>query len=150
PPARASRHCSKPCGSNWSGPARRRATALTPLSPQPKSTWAVRRSPRTERGRVNRRAGVLGGTFDPIHCGHLDVGTGAQTALALDEILIIPANVPPHRETPIASGYHRFAMVALAIAGWKGWRALDLEMQNLAPSYTSTSLRRLHADGLSP
>src|SRR5262249_35434785 len=56
----------------------------------------------------------------------------------------------PHREPPIASGYHRFAMVALAIAGRKGWRALDLELLNLDPSYTSTSLRRLHADGFSP
>jgi nicotinate-nucleotide adenylyltransferase len=99
---------------------------------------------------VNRRAGVLGGTFDPIHCGHLDVGIAAQTALALDEILILTANVPPHREPPIASGYHRFAMVALAIAGRKGWGALDLELLNVAPSYTSTSLRRLHADGFRP
>jgi nicotinate-nucleotide adenylyltransferase len=96
---------------------------------------------------MTRRVGILGGTFDPIHCGHLDVGTAAQTALALDEILILPSNVPPHRVPPIASGYHRFAMVALAIAGRQGWRALDLEMRDLARSYTSTSLRRLHADG---
>ena len=65
-----------------------------------------------------RRVGVLGGTLDPIHCGHLDLGAAVQSALQLTSLLVIPANVPPHRPPPAASGFHRFAMVALAVAGY--------------------------------
>ncbi|MEO8257400.1 MAG: nicotinate-nucleotide adenylyltransferase [Acidobacteriota bacterium] len=94
-----------------------------------------------------RRVGILGGTFDPIHCGHLDAGAAAQTALDLGELLVLPSNIPPHRPQPEASGYHRFAMVALAIAGRRGWRALDLELREDGRSYTSDSLHRLHHQG---
>jgi nicotinate-nucleotide adenylyltransferase len=89
----------------------------------------------------------LGGTFDPIHCGHLDAGAAAQAALNLEELLLLPSNIPPHRPQPVASGYHRFAMVALAIAGRQGWRALDLELREDGRSYTSETLRRLHDHG---
>lgn len=99
---------------------------------------------------ARRRVGILGGTFDPIHCGHLDVGTAAQAALDLEEILLLPSNIPPHRPQPVASSYHRFAMVALAIAGRRGWRALDLELREDGPSYTSDSLHRLHNHGFTP
>ena len=88
-----------------------------------------------------RRVGILGGTFDPIHCGHLDVGAAAQAALDLEELLVLPSNIPPHRPQPVASSYHRFAMVALAIAGRRGWRALDLELREDGRSYTSETLR---------
>ena len=94
-----------------------------------------------------RRVGILGGTFDPVHCGHLDVGAAAQTALGLEELLVLPSNIPPHRPQPIASSYHRFAMVALAILGRPGWRALDLELREDGRSYTSETLHRLHDDG---
>jgi nicotinate-nucleotide adenylyltransferase len=97
-----------------------------------------------------RRVGILGGTFDPIHCGHLDAGAAAQRTLDLDTILVLPCNVPPHRPPPMASRYHRFAMVALAIAGRPGWRALDLELRVEGRSYTWDTLRRLHADGFNP
>ena len=94
-----------------------------------------------------RRVGILGGTFDPIHCGHLDAGAAAQTALDLEELLILPSNIPPHRPQPVASSFHRFAMVALAIAGRRGWRALDLELREDGRSYTSDSLQSLHDRG---
>jgi nicotinate (nicotinamide) nucleotide adenylyltransferase len=94
-----------------------------------------------------RRIGILGGTFDPIHCGHLDAGVAAQAALALEELLVLPSNIPPHRPQPTASSYHRFAMVALAIAGRPGWRALDLELREDGRSYTSDSLHTLHGQG---
>ena len=94
-----------------------------------------------------RRVGILGGTFDPVHCGHLDVGAAARAALGLEEILVLPSNIPPHRPPPVASSYHRFAMVALAIAGRPGWRALDLELREDGPSYTSETLQRLHGHG---
>ena len=96
-----------------------------------------------------RRVGILGGTFDPIHCGHVDVGAAAQAALDLEELLVLPSNIPPHRPQPVASSYHRFAMVALAIAGRRGWRALDLELREDGMSYTSETLRSLHDHGVS-
>lgn len=98
---------------------------------------------------ARRRVGILGGTFDPIHCGHLDVGAAAQAALDLDELLVLPSNIPPHRPQPVASSYHRFAMVALAIAGRRGWRALDLELREDGMSYTSETLDGLHDRGFS-
>src|SRR6202140_3152410 len=92
----------------------------------------------------NRRVGILGGTFDPVHCGHLDAGAAAQDALCLGKVLVLPSNIPPHRPQPLASSYHRFAMVALAIAGRPGWRALDLELGDAARSYTTDTLQRFH------
>ena len=93
---------------------------------------------------MSRRIGVLGGTFDPIHNGHTDLAAAAQQALQLTEVYVVPANIPPHRPQPVASSFHRFAMVALAIAGKNGWRACDLELQADRPSYTSTTLRAFH------
>jgi nicotinate-nucleotide adenylyltransferase len=94
-----------------------------------------------------RRVGLLGGTFDPIHMGHLELASAAQAALGLTRVLVIPANVPPHRTKPPTSSFHRFAMVALAVAGRSGWRASDVELRHEAPSYTSTTLRRFHERG---
>ena len=97
-----------------------------------------------------RRIGILGGTFDPIHCGHIDLARVAEEALDLTRVFVITSNVPPHRAEPVASSYHRFAMVALAISSRPAWRALDVELKSSAPSYTSTTLRRFHEDGYSP
>src|SRR5262249_31849238 len=94
-----------------------------------------------------RRTGILGGTFDPIHCGHIDVARAAQEALGLTEVIVVTSNVPPHRGAPIASSYHRFAMAAVAVSGRPGWRVSDIELQSSAPSYTVTTLRRFHDDG---
>ena len=97
-----------------------------------------------------RRLGVLGGTFDPIHCGHVDAAHAAAAALGLTDLIVVPSFIPPHRPQPIASSYHRFAMVALAVAGRRGWRASDLELRAEGPSYTSATLDRLHAGGWRP
>jgi nicotinate-nucleotide adenylyltransferase len=99
---------------------------------------------------LSRRIGLLGGMFDPIHCGHLDVGSAAERALNLTAVLLLPSNIPPHRPQPSASSHHRFAMVAMAIAGRRGWRALDLELRQDVPSYTSDTLRHFHANGFDP
>ncbi len=93
------------------------------------------------------RVGVLGGTFDPIHVGHLDVADAAARALQLDRVLLMPANVPPHRPPPHASAPHRFAMCALAIASRPGLALLDVEMLSDGPSFTSATLDRLAALG---
>ena len=98
-----------------------------------------------------RRFGLLGGTFDPIHHGHLDIAAAARDHFALDRIGFIPAHDPPHRTTePRASAYHRFALVTMAIDGCDGYVALDLELRRPGPSYTVDTLRALHAEGWRP
>jgi nicotinate-nucleotide adenylyltransferase len=97
----------------------------------------------------SRRVGILGGTFDPIHCGHVDLGVAAQRALGLTRVLVVPASAPPHRFPPLASAFHRFAMVAQAAAGRPGWRASALEVQRGGTSYTSQTLQQLHEFGYS-
>lgn len=84
--------------------------------------------------------GLLGGTFDPIHCGHLDVARAARQALGLDEVWLIPARHPPHRNAPVASAAHRFAMAALAVAGDASLRLCDVEMERDGPSFTIETL----------
>jgi len=97
---------------------------------------------------MSRRVGILGGTFDPIHTWHLDLGIVAQTLLTLTRVYVIPARVPPHRAQPMASSFHRFAMVALAVASRRGWRASDLELQSTEqPSYTTMTLQKLQEQG---
>ncbi len=96
-----------------------------------------------------RRVGILGGTFDPVHYGHLDAAEAARAALELDEVVFIPAHDPPHKlQDPGANGFHRFAMVALAIQEWPGYRASELELAREGASYTVDTLRRLHAQGI--
>ena len=97
-----------------------------------------------------RRVGILGGTFDPIHCGHLDLGDAAHLALRLTSLLVIPAHIPPHRPRPSASAFHRFAMTAIAVSGRTGWQASDLELSRPAFSYTEATLSHLHQEGFEP
>src|SRR5262245_4186785 len=99
----------------------------------------------------SRRLGVLGGTFDPIHFGHLDAAEAARAWLELDEVLFIPAHDPPHRPgDPHASGFHRFALIALAVQEWPGYRGSDMELVREGMSYTADTLRALHACGWAP
>jgi nicotinate-nucleotide adenylyltransferase len=95
------------------------------------------------------RIGLLGGTLDPIHCGHLAAARAACDALELSSVLVMPAHVPPHRPLrPVASAYHRFAMAALAVLGDPRLRVSDDELRSDGPSYTAETLERLHARGL--
>jgi nicotinate-nucleotide adenylyltransferase len=94
------------------------------------------------------RIGVLGGTLDPIHMGHVEAALVAREALHLDRVVITPAHVPPHRSTPASSPYHRFAMAALAVNGVDGLVVSDVELVAPGPSYTADTLLRLQADGL--
>jgi nicotinate-nucleotide adenylyltransferase len=99
---------------------------------------------------VARRIGLLGGTFDPIHVGHMAAAAAARTTLQLDEVLLLTSHVPPHRPQPAASVHHRFAMVALAVQDDETLRASDIELVAPGPSYTAATLARLHARGYSP
>ena len=97
------------------------------------------------------RIGILGGTFDPIHNGHLETAEAARSALKLDRVLLVPARTPPHRSSePHASSFHRFAMAALAATTRPGLEVSDIELHRDGPSYTSVTLERLHADGHHP
>jgi nicotinate-nucleotide adenylyltransferase len=89
------------------------------------------------------RIGLLGGTLDPIHLGHVETAQAARRALGLDRVYVLPSHVPPHRlQQPFASGYHRFAMAALAINGIEGLAASDMELCAPGPSYTADTLMR--------
>jgi nicotinate-nucleotide adenylyltransferase len=89
------------------------------------------------------RVGLLGGTLDPIHFGHLETACAAKRALHLDLVYVLPSNLPPHRaQQPVASGHHRFAMTALAINGMDGFRASEIELSAPGPSYTADTLNR--------
>lgn len=96
------------------------------------------------------RVGILGGTFDPIHLGHLEAASAAQRTLALDRVLLMPSRTPPHRSAePRASVFHRFAMAALAAAE-REMAVSDLELRREGPSYTALTLEALHRDGFTP
>jgi nicotinate-nucleotide adenylyltransferase len=95
----------------------------------------------------DRPFGILGGTFDPIHLGHLAVARAVERALGLDRVLLVPARVPPHRVRPSVSIYHRFAMVGLASLAAEALVASDLELDSHEPSYTSVLLDRLGGQG---
>jgi nicotinate-nucleotide adenylyltransferase len=98
-----------------------------------------------------RRLGILGGTFDPIHCGHVETAAAAVRALDLTGMFVIPSSLPPHRSRPFASACHRFAMVAMAVAGRPGWIASDIEVSTpQTRSFTVDTLRRFHERGFGP
>src|SRR5438552_18614095 len=96
-----------------------------------------------------RRIGILGGSFDPVHSGHMDAGHAAALAIGLSRLVVIPSHIPPHRPQPLASPYHRFAMVSLAVAGNAGWRGSDVELRAQAASYTSATPGKIHERGYS-
>ena len=96
---------------------------------------------------TRRRVGILGGTFDPIHYGHIGVAEAAEAALGLSRVYVVTANVPPHRRQPVASPFQRYAMVVLAVGQRPGWRASDMELRLEGPSYTSDTLERYRQRG---
>ena len=76
------------------------------------------------------RIGILGGTFDPIHNGHIHLARELCKRLALKKIIFIPTYIPPHKpDTKISSGIHRYNMVKLAIARSKKFELSDIELK---------------------
>ena len=87
---------------------------------------------------------ICGGTFNPIHNGHLHIAKGFCERLGFDRLLLMPASVPPHKLAPhLASAQHRLAMCQLA-AESAGFEASDLELRRSGPSYTVDTLQELH------
>lgn len=87
--------------------------------------------------------GVFGGTFDPIHFGHLRLAEEMAAALGLSRVLFMPAGQPPHREAPRIAATHRLEMVRRAIAGNPRFAVDAREVQRAQPSYTVESLTSL-------
>ena len=89
----------------------------------------------------------MGGTFDPIHTGHLDVARASADAFGLPRVHLLPSNIPPHRREPGTSPLHRFAMVAMAAQSDSRFVADDTELLRDGPSYAADTLRHLHRQG---
>ncbi len=101
------------------------------------------------------KRGVLGGTFDPVHNGHLAIAGEVAARLAMDEILFVPAGQPQLRTGgPVSAGEHRVQMIRLAINGKTHYRLSTVEVERAGPSYTVDTIARLRSqlkdeDGLS-
>jgi nicotinate-nucleotide adenylyltransferase len=92
------------------------------------------------------RTALFGGSFNPIHCGHLILAEDVREALALDRVLFMPAAVPPHKpRQQLAAAADRFAMVALATQGHPAFAVSDLELRRPGPSYTVDTVEALRA-----
>ncbi len=90
--------------------------------------------------------GIFGGTFDPIHFGHLRTAFELLQALRLTEMRFMPAGNPPHRESTVASSEERLAMVRAAVEGQPGFVVDDREMRREGLSYSVDTMRTLRAD----
>ncbi|WP_438958613.1 nicotinate-nucleotide adenylyltransferase [Porticoccus sp.] len=93
-----------------------------------------------------RGVGLFGGTFDPVHIGHLRTALELKNALALAEMRLMPSAQPPHRAPPQASPKQRMAMLQLGLAGEPGLVADDRELRRDGPSYTVDSLIELRRE----
>jgi nicotinate-nucleotide adenylyltransferase len=91
------------------------------------------------------RIGVFGGTFDPVHYGHLILAEQCREQGRLDEVLFIPAPRPPHKPRPCARFDQRVEMLALALAGNPSFRIEEVEKERDGPSYTVDTLAELRS-----
>lgn len=91
------------------------------------------------------RIGILGGTFDPIHYGHIRPAIEVKEALGLDKVLLMPNHIPPHKHQPNLSTAQRLKMVADVCAELEGFELCDIEANRDTPSYTVVTLEQLSA-----
>ena len=96
---------------------------------------------------TTERIGVFGGTFDPVHIGHLIVATELRFALALDRVLFVPAGRPPHKTgQEVSPDEHRLAMLELALADAPGFEISRVDIDRVGPSYTVDTLAILRQE----
>jgi nicotinate-nucleotide adenylyltransferase len=88
------------------------------------------------------RVGIMGGSFDPIHLGHIQIARLAREQLALDKVLFLPAGDPPHKQR-LAGKEHRMEMVRLAIQGETGFEVSSMEVDRPGVTYTVDTLSEL-------
>lgn len=98
-----------------------------------------------ERGDGRKeRIGLFGGTFNPIHSGHLKAAQAAQRSCVLQKVLFIPSFIPPHKETSsVVSAAHRLKMVSMAIRGYPGFSASSIEIEARGKSYSILTLEKI-------
>ena len=89
------------------------------------------------------RIGLLGGTFDPVHSGHVDIARWCAGEMRLDQVRFLCTNVPPHKPQPVADAHHRHAMVALATAAHADFVADPRELTRAGTTYTIDTLEEL-------
>jgi len=89
--------------------------------------------------------GILGGTFNPIHVGHLRAAEEVYQGFLLDKIFFIPSGIPPHRADDLPTFYHRYQMVKLAIQANPHFDVLDMEGKRPGKSYTVDTLKELNS-----
>src|SRR5438067_419416 len=91
-----------------------------------------------------RRVAIFGGTFDPVHNGHIEAARKVCELFALDELIFVPACVPPHKRTAsITSAFHRFAMLALATNDEPRWRVSTIELDEPERPYAIETVERI-------
>jgi nicotinate-nucleotide adenylyltransferase len=91
-----------------------------------------------------RALGILGGTFDPIHDAHLAIAQSALESLELEEVLFVPAGLPPHkRDRVVTQPSHRVAMTELAVSGNPSFRVSRIEVDRTGPSYAVDTVREI-------
>lgn len=93
--------------------------------------------------KTGKKIGIYGGTFDPIHIGHLMMAEQARQAVGLEEVWFVPASTPPHKRDVSASAKDRLAMVERAVADHPSFRVSRAEMDRSGPSYTVDTVRLL-------
>ena len=92
------------------------------------------------------RFGILGGTFDPIHLGHLLMGETAWQKLGMQRVLFVPAGDPPHKQSEVGTpARHRRAMVELAIAGNPNFELCPVDLDRAGPHYSTDTVRLIRA-----
>ena len=88
--------------------------------------------------------GILGGSFDPVHRGHIELAVHAKAALGLTSVVLLPCAAPPHKpERVLAAAYHRLEMLYLAVEGWMGLGISTFEIGHGGVRYTIDTLRAL-------
>jgi len=92
---------------------------------------------------VKHMIGILGGTFNPVHWGHVRTAIEIKKTLALDKLLLIPSRIPPHREEPNVSAELRLAMLKAAIVNCSGLEVDERELNRPGPSYTVDTLESI-------
>jgi len=96
------------------------------------------------------RTGVFGGTFDPVHLGHIAMAEAAAMKFGMSSVLFVPARLSPHKTAPPTDGRHRVAMLALALEGRPDWSIAFDDLDREGPSFTVDTLRALSARSLQP
>ena len=94
---------------------------------------------------AEQRIGLLGGTFDPIHFGHLLLAVHSYEELDLDRVIFIPSRLPPHKSQPVAEAAVRLEMVRSALADDDRFLVCDCELGRAEPSYTIETVRQLQS-----